>query len=375
MIVRDAAADLPRSLGSVRHLADELLVTDTGSTDETVAVAESLGASVDRRAWDDDFAATLNHVTARATGDWVLRLDADEAVDASAAAPLGQVMADPHVAACDVLRKDLADPADASRFTTMWVRRLFRRDLDLRLVGRCHPHFVPPLDRQAAARGQRLGRHPGITLTHWGYTADRAPAKRQRSVRLLQLELADRPGQLYYLIELLRDRLVLRDPQAWETLGECVKHLVPHLDAKAAPLPHAALLLETLLQWPADRLPSPLTPRRVDDLAARWFPRAPPLLWLRAGRAFAQEDFRGAAALLRRLIEMGESGTYDHHTGFDPAIVGEEARLNLAACLIKLAELKEARGLLTPLKQHPRVGERAAANLRVVEQLLAQPSR
>ena len=190
-------------------------------------------------------------------------------------------------------------------------------------------------------------------------------------MRLLQLELADRPGQLYYLIELLRDRLVLRDPQAGETLGECVKYLRPHLGDAAAPLPHAALLLETLLQWPADRLPKPLIPRKVDDLARRWFPDAPPLLWLRAGRAFAQGDFRGAAALLRRLIALGDTQTYDHHASFDPAIVGEEARLNLAACLIKNAELDEARGLLTPLQHHPRVAERAAANLAVVERLRA----
>jgi len=81
MIVRDEAGALGHCLGSVRDLVDEMVVVDTGSTDGTVAIAESFGARIGDFPWCDDFAAARNESLRLCTGDWVLLLDADEAVD------------------------------------------------------------------------------------------------------------------------------------------------------------------------------------------------------------------------------------------------------------------------------------------------------
>lgn len=80
MIVRDEARNLPRCLSSVRGVADEVVVVDTGSTDDSAAVARGLGARVVERPWDDDFAAARNFAVDQARGRWVLVLDADEAL-------------------------------------------------------------------------------------------------------------------------------------------------------------------------------------------------------------------------------------------------------------------------------------------------------
>ncbi|NEQ31850.1 MAG: glycosyltransferase, partial [Leptolyngbya sp. SIO4C5] len=56
MIVKNEAARIGRCLSSVEQLADEIIVVDTGSTDETVQVAESLGAQVYSFRWQNDFA-------------------------------------------------------------------------------------------------------------------------------------------------------------------------------------------------------------------------------------------------------------------------------------------------------------------------------
>ena len=53
----DEARNLPRVVDSVRGLASEIIVVDTGSTDDTVRIARRLGARVEHLAWDDDFAA------------------------------------------------------------------------------------------------------------------------------------------------------------------------------------------------------------------------------------------------------------------------------------------------------------------------------
>ncbi len=360
MIVRDAAGDLDESLGSVREIADEIIVTDTGSTDGSVAIARRHGAVTDHFPWCDDFSAARNHALARATGEWVLWLDSDEALEMASVPALRRAVERPDVDGFQVIRHDLMDAGDPARHTRMLQLRLFRRE-GAAFVGRCHPDFDPPLARVETAKG--------IVIRHWGYVAERMPEKLRRSARLLALELEERPGRLYYRIELLRTYLQLGDARAGEVLAQAGDELAAHRKDASAPLPHAALLLETLLQWPADNLPAGWTTDELEALAARWFPDAPPLLWLAAGRAFLAGRYGRAEAKLRRLLAMGRSHDYDRHTSFDPGIVGEEAALNLAACLIKQAKLAEAKRLLRPLAESGRVGDRARANLAAIDRL------
>jgi glycosyltransferase involved in cell wall biosynthesis len=78
MIARNAGKTLPACLASVQYLADEFIVVDTGSTDDTTNVARSFGAKVIAVRWANDFAAARNVYIHAARCAWVLSLDADE---------------------------------------------------------------------------------------------------------------------------------------------------------------------------------------------------------------------------------------------------------------------------------------------------------
>jgi glycosyltransferase involved in cell wall biosynthesis len=78
MIAKDEAGFLRRCLASVKGLADEIVVGDTGSKDGTSKVAARAGAKVIDVSWSGDFSAARNAVLDSATGDWVLVLDCDE---------------------------------------------------------------------------------------------------------------------------------------------------------------------------------------------------------------------------------------------------------------------------------------------------------
>ena len=78
VIARDEAATITRLLDSVRPFVDELLVMDTGSSDDTVRLAEAAGARVARFEWIDDFSVARNAALDAAGADWHLVLDADE---------------------------------------------------------------------------------------------------------------------------------------------------------------------------------------------------------------------------------------------------------------------------------------------------------
>ena len=80
MIVRNEEALLPTVLGSVKGLADEVVIVDTGSTDQTVELAKEWGATVIEGADRMHKGAARNQSLDAATGDWCVVVDADEQV-------------------------------------------------------------------------------------------------------------------------------------------------------------------------------------------------------------------------------------------------------------------------------------------------------
>lgn len=84
MIVRNEQDVLAATLESVATLADQLVVLDTGSRDDTPNIARRFGAEVHHADWRDDFAAARNACLRHANGHWVLWLDAGERFDPAA---------------------------------------------------------------------------------------------------------------------------------------------------------------------------------------------------------------------------------------------------------------------------------------------------
>lgn len=79
IITLNEEKDLPKCLNSVRKFADEIVVVDSRSTDKTVEIAHKYGAKVYTRSFDN-FANQKNYAVSKATGDWILSLDADEKI-------------------------------------------------------------------------------------------------------------------------------------------------------------------------------------------------------------------------------------------------------------------------------------------------------
>lgn len=80
MIVRNEERWLRQCLASVQGLVNEIVIVDTGSTDATPAIAQEFGARVIAHPWNDNFSEARNVALAHATKDWLLVLDADEAL-------------------------------------------------------------------------------------------------------------------------------------------------------------------------------------------------------------------------------------------------------------------------------------------------------
>jgi GT2 family glycosyltransferase/Flp pilus assembly protein TadD len=80
MIVKNEEANLPRVLTSLDPIVDEIVVVDTGSTDRSREIAALYGAKVFEHTWQNDFSEARNLSLSYAAGDWILVMDADEAI-------------------------------------------------------------------------------------------------------------------------------------------------------------------------------------------------------------------------------------------------------------------------------------------------------
>ncbi len=83
MIVKNEEKYLEDCLKSVRGVADEIVIVDTGSTDHTIEIAQEYNAKLFHYTWINDFSAARNYALEKSTGDWVLYLDADERLSKS----------------------------------------------------------------------------------------------------------------------------------------------------------------------------------------------------------------------------------------------------------------------------------------------------
>lgn len=78
ILTKNEALNIVECVENAKQVTDDVLVIDSGSTDDTVQLAKTAGARVVYRAWDDDFAAQRNFAIENSDAEWILYLDADE---------------------------------------------------------------------------------------------------------------------------------------------------------------------------------------------------------------------------------------------------------------------------------------------------------
>lgn len=83
IIAKNEENNLLRCLESIKGIADEVILVDTGSVDKTISIAEKYNAKVMEFPWTKNFSSARNKALEMATKDWILCLDCDEALDGS----------------------------------------------------------------------------------------------------------------------------------------------------------------------------------------------------------------------------------------------------------------------------------------------------
>lgn len=204
MIARDSARTIRPALESIRPWVDEMIVVDTGSTDDTAAIASQCGARVGHFPWCDDFAAARNESMRLAQGRWLFWMDSDDTIDADSGRRLRSLIDQPHPPAvmgfvAQVHCPGEDDHGDYRTQTIVDHVKIVRNIPAIRFTGRIHEQVLPSI---RALGGDIL--RTDVFVCHSG--ADLSPQgrarKQARDLRILALELRDHPDSTFALFNL-----------------------------------------------------------------------------------------------------------------------------------------------------------------------------
>ncbi|WP_425058770.1 glycosyltransferase [Sporomusa carbonis] len=190
MIVRNEEAYIARCLESVRHLVNEIIIVDTGSTDNTLAVARRYTSKIYSFPWQNDFGKARNFALDKCTGNWILSLDADETVDASQGTFRALIENHPESKAflLPLYYQSNKTVQDDER---CFVLRFFRNLPEHRFVGKVHEQIpFKKLDEAVLS--------PTPKLRHHQVSRKERNRRRHRNLMLLETSLRQEPDNLIY---------------------------------------------------------------------------------------------------------------------------------------------------------------------------------
>jgi tetratricopeptide (TPR) repeat protein len=224
MIVKNEEATLAHCLESVRPVVDEMIVLDTGSTDRTVEIAQDFGAIIYHFDWCDDFSAARNESLRHCTGDWVLILDADEAIDPLDYEKVRNACLNPFADAYDLRQRNYMHTANSTSLDSAVLLnetdysegknfmfyadnpclRLAKNFEGLSFFGKIHES----LGHWLLSHGKTMAEH-SIVLHHYGKLfSDREEHKAQYYFLLAKQDAEKRPTDTWAQFNLLQQALI-----------------------------------------------------------------------------------------------------------------------------------------------------------------------
>ncbi|MDL2250308.1 glycosyltransferase family 2 protein [Lachnospiraceae bacterium OttesenSCG-928-J05] len=348
MIVKNEEKNIERALTWAKDIVSEQIVVDTGSTDKTVEIAKSLGATVFEIPWENDFAKAKNFAIDKAKGQWIIFFDADEYLQTQAEAhnlkKLLPSVSREFVAISSPLINldDNHDPI--SKISQV---RVFRNQDKLRYAGLIHEN----LSTSDNSKVKGLHVDNCFTIMHTGYSASerKDKDKGRRNTEMLKKLVQDKPSdynaKVYFVTDALRYGFVAELDPILSAIFEPVNYKTI--------LPSLRIYLETCLLQEFTDSPLPDSEERLLQIyhtGMSWNASHPDYDFLLGNWYRKQEDLAKAKSYFARAYD--KLLTYD---GILPIVLPSNME---GLCLILLTLCKQE-------KDAPGVVKYAIATLKI----------
>lgn len=206
MMVKNEEKYIEGAILSVLPLVDEVVVVDTGSTDKTKEILKKYNAKIIDYKWNDDFSEPRNIGLRACTGNWILRLDADERIELSFLPQLfDNILGSSKdvIAFLNPIRNYFEDPSkkDANYFISETCR-LFKNRKDIFYSKKIHEEIDSSLQEIAKGDNKVIICRTSQYLTHLGYMRDKDELKKKHEkyaeISIKQLETDPNDASTHY---------------------------------------------------------------------------------------------------------------------------------------------------------------------------------
>jgi tetratricopeptide (TPR) repeat protein len=327
LIVRDEGFHIEACLRSLVGIVDEIIVVDTGSRDQTVEKALRFPIKFHAFEWCQDFSAARNYAISKASGEWILYIDADERLEVRDRALWREIVADKSKVGWRLRFYPRVG------WTSYSELRLFRNDPRIRFQGVIHERMQDGVDAVCRTDGLDIG-FADIALHHLGYEGGQRH-KIARNVPLLRAYLANDPTRVYCWWHLGEMLLFAGDEDgaidAWSRGIEVARK---QSCSNSNAMPFFSLILLQHSRG-AD----------VHDLlqeAVSLFPGHLALRWLACKHALERSEGETVRKELEELASIDPDSFHDPELSYNKSLFSYASRDSLALCHFRAGRFSEA---------------------------------
>ncbi|MDP4084386.1 MAG: glycosyltransferase [Bacillota bacterium] len=329
MIVKDEEEYIACCLNSVKDVVDEMIIVDTGSTDHTIEICQSFKCQIEKFTWNGSFADARNFGLKKATGDWILWLDADEELDEK---DKWKLFEGEHFEHFDILSLYFinyhGNQVDVNDSTSTSLHRLFRNS-GFTFKNKIHEC----LDFDHIPK-ERIG-HLHVKVHHYGYlnSTVEKKGKTDRNLKLLkeQIKEGENVPWAYYFIALE----YYNKQQFQEALNHLNLSILSFLSKKVLP-PSAIYKLKYFIYIAMERFKEALP---GIEKAMILYPDFVDLQFYHGVILYHLEKYKAAIQCFKKCMEMGEENP--NHLILK-GVGSFQAWYYISLCQLKLGKKKDA---------------------------------
>ena len=299
MIVKNEEAALPRCLDSVHHLVDEMIIVDTGSTDNTIEIAEHYGAHVYTYPWNGSFADARNYAMRQAVMDWIFIMDADNELPAEDAGKLLNMTSgrsDATAWFCKTISYLGDDPDPANVICNLNIY-LVRNHMGYQFAGDIHEQIScgDPTKKPVTAISD-------MRIYHYGYLngAIRSQGKRERNMAMILQELEKRPDDPFMLYNLGNEYFALSKVQE---AYDCYLKSYARFDPEVG---YNTKLIMRIVAC-CDALGKTAEQLKFIEIGLKHYPAYTDLEFIRGTLWLSKERYLAAIRSYKKCLKMGEA--------------------------------------------------------------------
>lgn len=195
IIAKNEQDTLPRCIASIEHIADEIIVVDTGSSDYTKDIAKGFGARLIDYKFNNDFSKARNISIENASCDWILYIDCDEVLDFYQGYDLKEIINNnKYVGIC----LKLSNINNGKMGLTLSSLRVIKNNEGFRFTGKIHEQILPSILEKYKQEDILTTE---VQLYHYGYDKSLVDSeyKHKRNLDIFEdYEEKDKDGFYYY---------------------------------------------------------------------------------------------------------------------------------------------------------------------------------